>query len=132
MSGSKGCDKQFSLNASSPELVFGLCLWLFAVVGTCTAGQYGTASTCVACEFATYQPSAGQGKCLSCPNGSNTTTTGASALSGCSGECNRVQWTHSNFGMWSCSNLSCDQNNTRDLLCLVHGQVETAQAAQMS
>ena len=55
------------------------------VVGTCTAGQYGTTSTCEPCGIGTYQPSTGQGKCITCPNGSTTTTTGQSAVSGCSG-----------------------------------------------
>ena len=56
------------------------------VVGTCTAGQYGTTSTCEPCGIGTYQPSTGQGKCITCPNGSTTTTTGQSAVSGCSGQ----------------------------------------------
>ncbi len=65
---------------------FELFLFRSTVVGTCTAGQYGTTSACAVCDYATYQPSSGQGKCLSCPSGSNTTSTGSTALTSCSGQ----------------------------------------------
>ncbi|PAA61614.1 hypothetical protein BOX15_Mlig033701g2, partial [Macrostomum lignano] len=68
----------------------------------CSPGSYRTGSnTCSQCPLGTFQPTAGQTRCLHCGRGNTTVSTGAVAISQCVrgtvDECASVVWT------WFCS-----------------------------